>query len=187
MADVRMQEAWAMAHWLSRNDPPLYGIEDDENTSYDLLQWPTGTITRTDSGAAIPDHAERLYQNVRGDHSFAFLVIGEDKRKKLFNYPVSWIAFSTYDLGEMPPYALAVRYTPPDRKNGRAQRVTPMPPASLEMVSHAMVAPNEKIMLERTDSLLVGDRTAVPVVNHNGKLLPAKLQTYDLRVVVERI
>ena len=29
MADIRMKEAWAMAHWLSRDVPPLFSIEDD--------------------------------------------------------------------------------------------------------------------------------------------------------------
>jgi hypothetical protein len=187
MADIRMQEAWAMAHWLSRNEPPLYGIEDDVNTSYDLLQWPTGAITRTDAGAAIPDSAERLYQNVRGDQSFAFLAIGDDGRKKLFNYPLSWIAFSTYDLGEMPPYALAVRYTPPDRKNGGARRITPLPPADAELVSHAVISPNQKIMLERAGGLFGSGRWEAPQANRNGMLLPAKLQMHDLRLAVEPV
>lgn len=185
MADIRMQEAWAMAHWLSRNEPPLYGIEDDENTFYDLLQWPTGAITRTDAGTAIPDDAARLYQDVRGDHSLAFLAVGDDGRKKLFDYPVSWIAFSTYDLGEMPPFALSVRYTPPDRENGGAQRITPLPPAGVELVSHTVVSPNERIMLERVGGLVASDRWEAPQANRNGKLLPAKLQKYDLRLAVE--
>lgn len=185
MADIRMQEAWAMAHWLSRNEPPLYGIEDDENTSYDLLQWPTGAITRADTGADTPNGAERLYQDVCGDHSFAFLAIGDDGRKKLFDYPLSWIAFSTYDLGEMPPYGLAVRYTQPDRKNGVAQRITPLPPAETEMVSHVVIAPGEKVMFERAGGPLGGGRLAAPQANRNGKLLPSNLQKYDLRLVVE--
>lgn len=185
MSDIRMEEAWAMAHWLSRNEPPLYGIEVDESTFYDLIQWPTGAITRTDMGAAIPDNAVRLHQNVCGDHSFAFLAIIEDGRKKLFNYPASWIAFSTYDLGEMPPYALAIRYTPPDKNNDQTQRITPLPPASLEMVSHTIVGPNEKLMLEYREGPRNGQRTAAPMVSRNGKLLPAKLQKNNFRLAVE--
>ena len=185
MADIRMQEAWAMAHWLSRNEPPLYGIEDDENTSYDLLKWPTGAITRTDAGAEIPDAAERLYQNVRGDHSLVFLINGGDGRKKLFEYPLNWIAFSTYDLGGMPPYALAVRYTPPDRKRSGAQRITPLPPADVELLSHAVIAPGAKIILERTGGLVGGGSWDAPQGNRNGKLLPAKLHKYDLRLRIE--
>ncbi|TCK99467.1 hypothetical protein BXY66_3972 [Shimia isoporae] len=185
MADIRMQEAWAMAHWLSRNEPPLYGIEDDENTSYDLLLWPTGEITRIDVGADIPNEAERLYQNVRGDHSFVFLAVGDDGRKTLFKYPLSWIAFSTYDLGQMPPYALAVRYTQPDRKNGAPQRITPLAPVGMELSSHVVVAPDEKIMLEIGGTLLGGSRTEAPAATHNGKLLPAKHQKRDVWLDVE--
>ncbi len=40
MSDIRMQEAWAMAHWLARADPPAYGIENDNASFYDLLLWP---------------------------------------------------------------------------------------------------------------------------------------------------
>ena len=187
MADIRMQEAWAMAHWLSRNEPPLYGIEDDENTFYDLLQWQNGAITRTDTGAAIPDGAQRLYQNVRGDYILAFLVAGDDGRKKLFEYPLNWIAFSTYDLGEMPPYALSVRYTPPDRMNGRGQKITPLPPVNFELLSHAVAAPGAKVILEKTGSIVRGGGWDAPRTNQNGKLLPAKLQKYDLQLATETV
>ena len=187
MADIRMQEAWAMAHWLSRNEPPLYGIEDDENTFYDLLQWQNGAITRTDTGAAIPDGAQRLYQNVRGDYILAFLVSGDDGRKKLFEYPLNWIAFSTYDLGEMPPYALSVRYTPPDRMNGRGQKITPLPPVNFELLSHAVAAPGAKVILEKTGSIVRGGGWDAPRTNQNGKLLPAKLQKYDLQLATETV
>lgn len=184
MSDIRMQEAWAMAHWLSRNDPPLYGIEDDENTFYDLLKWPTGEITRADVGADIPDNAERIYHNVCGDKNFMFLAIIEDGRKKLFNNPIKLIPFSTYDLGEMPPHALAIRYT---KKKGQPQKIKPMPPAGLEMVSHAVISPNEKAMLERVDGPHAGERLEAPSVSHNGKLLPAKLQRHNLRLAIETI
>ncbi|AEG31623.1 HNH endonuclease [Thiomicrospira cyclica] len=184
MADIRMQEAWAMAHWLSRNDPPLYGIENDENASYDLLHWQTGEITRTDACETIPDNAKKLYENVRGNYSFAFLAKAEDGRIKLFNYPLRWIPFSTYDLGEMPPYALAIRYTPPNKKKGLAQRITPLPPSGdLIIVSHVVVAPNEHLVVGNVNH---GDKTTIKdPVNLNGKLLDRKLQKqHDLQLSV---
>ena len=187
MADIRMQEAWAMAHWLSRSEPPLYGIEDDENTSYDLLRWPTGAITRTDAGAAVPDEAVSLYQDVRGDCSLAFLAVGEDGRKRLFSYPLSWIAFSTYDLGGMPPYALAVRYTQPDRKKGLPQRITPLAPVGMQLVSHAIVGRHEKLVFERADGFQGGNITDAPPAAHNGKLLPTRQQRYEWRLAVKPI
>ncbi|WP_147106657.1 hypothetical protein [Tateyamaria sp. syn59] len=186
MADIRMQEAWAMAHWLSRNDPPLYGIEDDENTAYDLLRWPEGSITRSDVSDATPDNAERLFRNVQGDHSLAFLAIGDDGRKKLFRYPVNWIAFSTYELGDLPPHALSVKYSQPDRKNGFPQRVTPLAPSGMELISQVVVAPEQKVVLALQNDLIGNkNRIEAPSANHNGRLLPAALQRYDLRLEVE--
>ena len=80
---------------------------------------------------------------------------------------------------------IAVRYTPPDRKSGRAQRITPLPPANVKLLSHAMIAPGAKIILERTGGLLGGGSWDAPQTNRNGKLLPAKLQKYDLRLATE--
>lgn len=67
MSDIRMQEAWAMAHWLSRANPPQYGIEDDNNSNYDLLLWPDCAISRVDLGTAVSDGAERIYSAVPGE------------------------------------------------------------------------------------------------------------------------
>ncbi len=187
MADIRMQEAWAMAHWLSRNDPPLYGIEDDKNTSYNLLQWPNGAITRADVGMTVSGGTTLLYENIRGDHSLAFIAIGDDGRKKLFVFPLNFIAFSTYDLGEMEPQSLAIRYTPPDRKNGNAQKITWLPPVDMEIVSHAVFGPGEKLMLENTGELPRTVRTEAPAATHNGKLLPANIQKADVRLVSQAV
>ena len=54
MSYIRMQEAWAMALWLARAEPPAYGIENDEASSYDLLLWPDSAITRSDVDKAVP-------------------------------------------------------------------------------------------------------------------------------------
>ena len=87
----------------------------------------------------------------------------------------------------MPAYALAVRYTPPDRENGAPQRITPLAPADVEMVSHVTIGPEENLMLERVGSVLVGRRTPAPSAKPTGKLLPAQLQEHDLRLVVEGV
>ncbi len=185
MSDIRMQESWAMAHWLSRSDPPLYGIEDDENTSYDIYQWPDGAITRTDAGAENLENATRLYQNVPGTFCFVFVAVGEDGRKKLFNYPVSWIAFSTYDLGDLPKHSLSIRYTPPNRKTDSPPLITPLAPQKMEVVSHVIVGRDEKIMFEIDYGREGKLKVVAPEANHNGKLLSKKLQESNLRLIVE--
>jgi hypothetical protein len=181
-----MQESWAMAHWLSRDEPPLFGIEDDAKNFYDLLQWPTGVITRQDALADIPYGAELLHENVRGCHGFVFVAIGQDGRKRIFNYPLSWIPFSTYDLGELPPYALAISYRPPNRRERRSQRITPLPPADGEMVSHVIAAPADRVFLEGMSGSINGKRIEVIYANHIGKLLPRNTLENDVRLVVRR-
>ena len=183
MADIRMQEAWAMAYWLSRTDPPLFCIEDDENASYDLLRWPSGAITRTDAAGAIPDGSDRLYGDVRGDHRLAYIGIESDGRKKLFVYPLCFIPFSTYDLSTMPPDALAVRYIPPDRTKGTPQRIVPLAPVGMPVISTLLIGPDEQIALQRTGGFLGMEPIPAPTAGHNGRLLPAKLQKIDLHLV----
>ncbi len=182
MADIRMQEAWAMAHWLSKDTPPPFGIEDDENTHYDVLLWDNGAITRVDAGVEIPNTAERIYANIQGDNSLAFIAEIEDGRKKLFLYPFSFIPFSSYDLGDMPPNGLAVRYTPPDRANGGPQQISPLAPAGMTLVSHAVVSPSEQLMIEDPNSFAGTAAEPAPETSHNGKLLPAKLQGKPIRL-----
>ena len=64
MSDIRMQEAWAMAHWLAKSEPPAFGIEDDASSAYDLLLWSDCAITRCDEGAETPQGASRIYSAV---------------------------------------------------------------------------------------------------------------------------
>src|SRR5262249_4625587 len=133
MSDIRMQEAWAMAHWLSREDPPLYGIEDDENTSYDIIVWDDNAITRVDAGSDLPAGATRLYPQIPGSRVLGFLTSDGTNRVRLHDISVSAIPFSTYDLGERPPQSLAIRYSSPDRKNGSPQRITALPPREMTL------------------------------------------------------
>ena len=185
MADIRMQEAWAMAHWLSSTKPPLFRIEDNQNTSYDLLRWPSGAITRTDTAGAIPDGSVRLYGNVRGDHRLAYIGIASDGHKKLFVYPLCFIPFSTYDLGSMPPDALAVRYIPPNRKKSTPQRIVPLAPVGMQVISTLLIGPDKQVALRRTSDLPDKEPMPAPSAGHNGRLLPAKLQKIDLQLVAQ--
>lgn len=149
MSDIRMQEGWAMAHWLAHATPPSYGIEDDANSAYDIVLWPDAAITRVDLNIALPDGAVRLYANVQGDAVFGFLTEYESGRVKYHNQPISFIPFSTYDLGNLPPQSLAIRYTPPDRINRTPQRLSGLPPRGMTLLSHAIRKPQECFCLVR--------------------------------------
>ncbi len=185
MSDIRMQEAWAMAHWLSSTDPPLFRIEDDENTSYDLLLWSSGAITRTDAGGAVPAGSEKLYGDVRGNRRLAYIGVENDGRKKLFVYPLGFIPFSTYDLGTMPPDALAVRYIPPNKKKRTPQRIVSLPPVGMQVLSTVVAGPDEQIALQRIDGLPGMELIPAPPATHSGKLLSARLQEMDLHLVAQ--
>jgi len=138
MSEIRMQEAWAMAHWLARSTPPAYGIEDEKTGRYDLLLWNDNAITRIDAGGKLPSGAKVLYPNVRGTDVLGFL----EQTKgypRAFEYPVAYVPFSTYDLGPREPQALALRYLPPIRKKKkRGPQITHLPPRNSKMLIHGL-------------------------------------------------
>jgi CheY-like chemotaxis protein len=96
MSDIRMQEAWAMAHWLARANPPAYGIEDDENSTYDLVLWPDSAITRIDAGSALPGGTERIYAGISGSSCIGFLTLQDDQRLKFYEQPINFLPISAY-------------------------------------------------------------------------------------------
>ena len=180
MAYVRMQEAWAMAHWLAKDNPPRYGIEDDVNCWYCILQWPNGAITRNDAGSPIPDGAACLYESVKGDHHLSFIAEEEDEgRNKLFDFPIAFIPFSSYELGDLPPYALAIRYSRPRVKGGK-QVVAPLPPTGLKMGDHVIHRPDEELLLEYEDRSGYRKRTKAPKASKQGKILTGPLRFCEL-------
>ena len=102
MADIRMQEAWAMANWLRKANSNYYALADNEAERYDILIWNNTALTRVDAGTVVPSSAKCLYSAVEHDHSLAFIAKNHDDRKKIFGYPITFIPFSTYDLGDKP-------------------------------------------------------------------------------------
>ena len=183
MADIRMEEAWAMAHWLSRANPPAYGIEDDHNGTYDLAHWPDSAITRVDAGATLPAEATRLYANISGTAVFGFFTEQEDGRLKFHEQPISDVPFSTYNLGEREPQALCIRYVPPDRENGNPQQLQPLPPRNMKLLSHAVREPNQTFHLVSAEAATVSQATLgrAPVY---GKLQQTRIATALCRIAV---
>jgi HNH endonuclease len=147
MSDIRMSEAWAMAHWLSRDHPPAYGIEDDQQSEYDLVLWPDSAITRVDPEFEIPGEATRMYSRVPGGSILGFITIGSDGKLRFYEQSISFIPFSTYDLGGRPPQSLAILYTPPDRKGGQRQRLIPLPPRDSRLLVYGIRSTDEVFRL----------------------------------------
>jgi 5-methylcytosine-specific restriction endonuclease McrA len=152
MADVRMQEAWAMAQWLSRDDHVEYEIEDDSAGRYDIEVWPDGAVTRRRTGGDPPHGESRvLYSGVFGDAVFAFVSRDEAGAYRFHEVPISVLPFSTYDLGDRPPSALAVLPTPPDRSTGVMARLRFLPPRGLELVSFTIRSSTQTSRVEYLD------------------------------------
>lgn len=136
MADIRMQEAWAMAVWLAADPEVHYEIEADEQHAYDLLHWPDGSLTRRRSTEpALEGDPAALQGNVAGGSTIAFLTRAEDGVHRFHEIAVKQVPFSTYDLGDRSRAALAVLPTPPDRKSRTMSPLRALPPRGLELVA----------------------------------------------------
>lgn len=147
MADIRMQEAWAMAHWLSRETPPAFGIEDDENGRYDILLWGDNAVTRTDPNQEVPAGAQHIHQNVRGSSIFTF-VSESGGKVRLYETAISAMPFSTYNLGQREPQALALKYVGPDREAQVALPLLPLPPRNHQLLAHNVREQAQRFRLE---------------------------------------
>lgn len=150
MADIRMEEAWAIAHWLSRDEPPGYGIEDDENGLYDLILWPDSAITRVNPDAPVPAEARRIYKSVSGSSVLGFLTQREDGKLKFHEQPISFIPFSTYDLADRVPQSLAVVYVPPKRKTGEQPLLVGLAPRGMLLIDLAIRDRGQSFSVEAT-------------------------------------
>jgi len=180
MSDIRMQEAWAMAHWLSRANPLAYGIEDDAKHGYDLIVWPDNAITRVDIGAELSQQAVRLYENVSGDSILGFLT-ETDGRLKFHEQPVAFLPFSSYDLGTREPQALAIQYSSPDRENHQPQHIDGLAPRGLRLLSHAVRSPQQHFQLTSVNALIAAPTylTGAPVF---GRVLRTQIPPEDCRL-----
>lgn len=153
MADVRMQEAWAMAQWLSRDDHVAYEIEDDSAGQYDIELWPDGAVTRRRTRGDVPhEDARVLYSAVPGNAVFAFVSRDDAGACRFHEVKVAVLPFSTYDLGDRPPSALAVLPTPSDRSTGVMAPLRFLPPRGLELVSFTIRSPAQNSRVEYLDA-----------------------------------
>lgn len=175
MSDIRMQEAWAMAHWLAKADPPAFGIEDDARFSYDLLLWPDSAVTRIDSGGSIPDGAQLAYAGVPGTAYFGFVTEQPDGRLKIHEQALSSVPFSTYSLGSLPPQTLCVRYSPPERSTGQPQKLVPLPPRNCVLRCHAIRRPDQQFYIHSTNPRQSMQQPLAEAPSH-GRLIPGRFR-----------
>jgi hypothetical protein len=124
MADVRMQEGWAMAHWLHRLGANHYVLETDA-TVCNILIWADGGITRSWQNDSVPDVANAEIWTDRAlpdQHLIALASIASEEGAKArvhaFRYRVGNLPFSHYfpDDGE----SLAITYRPPKRDKNKS-------------------------------------------------------------------
>lgn len=174
MSDIRMQEAWAMAHWLSKAEPPAYGIEDNTDSLYDLLLWPDSAITRIDAGTISDAPSVKLYSSVPGTSILGFLTLQPNDKIKFHEIPVSDIPFSSYHLGSWPPQSLCIHYVAPDRENGQPQKTPGLPPRNMRLLAHQIRQPNQEFGLLSSANLI-----AVPLPLGTASVLGRLLKTKD--------
>lgn len=186
MSDIRMQEAWAMAHWLARAEPPAFGIEKDEESVYDLLLWPDNAVTRCDVGTVVPDGVQRIYTSVSGAGFLGFLTGQDDGRLKLHEQHIGFIPFSTYELGARPPQALCIRYTPPDRTNSSPQRISDLPPRNCKLLSYTVRTPEQSFRLTSRVNRSVQEELP-PNAPSQGRLVKTKLPSADVVLIVSPV
>lgn len=143
MADVRFQEAWAMAEWLSREKPSLYEI-DDESGEYDVVLWPDRAVTRRRATAAAPPGGATVVATSRRSHDVvAFVVRAEAEGKFVFEqYTVDTLPF-VYDLGPRPPQEIALHY------QTTRKFVVPRSPRHRDLVALVVRRPDETLRLRR--------------------------------------
>lgn len=161
MADIRMQEGWAMAHWLQRASGYTYTL-DDSSKPCNLLLWPDGAVTRaweedsdrSDSFSA----ASILYRNISPSRDFAFVAAdaagGDTLNVTFYRYRVADIPFSHY-FGDTPhpPQVLAVTYSPPKRNSEKndGPTISPLPPRAMRLLGHAIVDAEDELEVAYTD------------------------------------
>lgn len=108
MADVRMDEAWAMAVWLNRDESIGYEIAADDETAI-VMVWPDNSLTRRRPYEPQPAEAEVIAE-ASADQIITFITRTQAAPQvyRLHRMKVSYLPFSHYDLGERAPNSLAV-------------------------------------------------------------------------------
>ncbi|WP_445255792.1 hypothetical protein [Nocardioides aurantiacus] len=150
MADIRFQEAWAMAIWLEREGH--YRIAKDSD-HYDLVLWPDNAVTRRFATSdPAPDSATILASAVAGDEIFCFFASSDGTATdvRFFQYPLIEIPF-TYELGDRRVTDIAIW---PNQSGG-----SPLPPRNRALHNWVVRRENQVVQLSPTGVSFAGPPT----------------------------
>lgn len=156
MADVRMDEAWAMAVWLHRDG--LYDIADEDEPSV-VLRWPDNALTRRRPDDPHPDGAEVLADGARADEVVTFIsrTTAAPQVYRLHRMEVGYLPFSHYDLGERAPNSLVVlAHRAKADEVGNLIALPVLPPRERELVDLAI---HDAEQIHGAEYLPAGGRT----------------------------
>src|SRR5262249_43456151 len=115
-----------------------------------------------DDDCAGRDGAVRIHAAVAGSSILGFLALQDDGRVKFHEQQVAFVTFSTYDLGGRPAQSLCIRYTPPDRKQRRPQKLSALPPRGAKLLCHAVRLPNQVFRLVSSGQSAGQDMSEAP-------------------------
>jgi hypothetical protein len=144
MADIRMQEGWAMAHWLQHADSFHYDL-DAPDRACSIVLWPDNAITRAWPTDEIGP-TQVLYTDKLPSEDFCFIA-AEHIEDDLFTVnayrmPVEDLPFCHYfKESDQPPQALAITYSAPKRDGEEADGpvIGPLPPRRMFLIAHAVI------------------------------------------------
>lgn len=170
MADVRMQEGWAMAHWLQKLEGDRFPLDAGDKPCQ-ILAWPDGGITRCWAEDMVPNKTEAtiLFDTAYPDQDLVALAhstlfSGEQVRVRAIRYRIGNIPFSHYlpdDKGE----CLAITYTPPKRKKNGTGADTAATPVSEEAAEDADAINNMTEEASAIETTQVEDLSAGAKIN----------------------
>lgn len=144
MANIRMDEGWAMAHWLAAaGDYTL----DDGNRACDVLRWTDdNALTRCWKGDEVPGRFDVVHEDIAPSDQIVFAAAASDDkgigRVTAFRMPIFALPFSHYFEGHgLPGQSLAISYSPPERKkvNGNGPRLLSTAPRGMFLLGHDVV------------------------------------------------
>lgn len=167
MADIRFDEAWAMAVWLERDGHYQIAHESDR---YDVLLWEDNAVTRRfASNDPAPAGSRVIADELPGDQFFCFLVPPDETKAKAryFEFPLGDIPF-VYDLDERPATDIAIW---PNQRGG-----TPLAPRDQSLIAWTFRGPEQAVMLAR-NNIVFAD--APEVRSFRGTAVKNKLPAVD--------
>ncbi len=147
MSDIRMNEGWAMAEWLSRTD--AYQIDKGARPSQ-LIRWgSSGAVTRKWTDDLVEGEFDVLQESVASSEDVLFVVADRSETEAniiAYRIPVLELPFSHYFRGTaLTGDSLAIDYVPPKRDGGEgdAPKLVDLAPRGRTLLAWKSVSPED--------------------------------------------